>query len=107
MRSKKQKDPNRGAMTVGEAGRKGGETVKAKYGHDFYAEIGRQGGEARKAQLGADGYAELGRRGGETVSQDREHMSEIGRRGGSAKGKKDDGEGGAPPVNPAPSSMLF
>ncbi|MHB1006375.1 MAG: Em GEA1 (EM1) [Chloroflexota bacterium] len=32
-------------MTVEEAGRKGGETVKRKYGHSFYEEIGRKGGE--------------------------------------------------------------
>jgi hypothetical protein len=32
-------------MTVEEAGRKGGETVKKKYGHGFYEEIGRKGGE--------------------------------------------------------------
>lgn len=32
-------------MTVEEAGRKGGEAVKRKYGHGFYEEIGRKGGE--------------------------------------------------------------
>lgn len=35
----------RGGMTVEEAGRKGGNTVKKKYGHGFYEEIGRKGGE--------------------------------------------------------------
>ncbi len=35
----------KGDMTVEEAGRKGGETVKRKYGHGFYEEIGRKGGE--------------------------------------------------------------
>jgi len=35
----------KGEMTVEEAGRKGGETVKRKYGHGFYEEIGRKGGE--------------------------------------------------------------
>ena len=35
----------KGNMTVEEAGRKGGETVKRKYGHEFYEEIGRKGGE--------------------------------------------------------------
>lgn len=35
----------KGGMTVEEAGRKGGETVKRKYGHGFYEEIGRKGGE--------------------------------------------------------------
>ena len=36
---------SKGDMTVEEAGRKGGETVKRKYGHGFYEEIGRKGGE--------------------------------------------------------------
>ncbi len=53
-------------MSTSEAGRKGGETVKEKYGPEFYSEIGKKGGEA--------------------VSQDREHMSEIGKKGGEARG---------------------
>jgi general stress protein YciG len=36
---------HKGKMTVAEAGRKGGNTVKKKYGHSFYEEIGRKGGE--------------------------------------------------------------
>jgi uncharacterized protein len=35
---------NTGGMTVSEAGRKGGETVRDKYGPEFYAQIGRKGG---------------------------------------------------------------
>ena len=35
-----------GGMSVREAGRRGGERVKAKYGSEFYEEIGRKGGEA-------------------------------------------------------------
>ena len=35
----------KGAMTVQEAGRKGGETVRSERGHDFYEEIGRKGGQ--------------------------------------------------------------
>ena len=34
----------RGKMTVAEAGRKGGETVRDTYGHEFYEEIGKKGG---------------------------------------------------------------
>ena len=52
----------KGSMSVSEAGRKGGQTVRDKYGHSFYEEIGRKGGEK--------------------VSQDRDHMSEIGQKGG-------------------------
>jgi general stress protein YciG len=31
-------------MTVAEAGRKGGETVRDARGHEFYEEIGKKGG---------------------------------------------------------------
>lgn len=36
-----------GLMTVEEAGRKGGETVKREYGPEFYSEIGEKGKESR------------------------------------------------------------
>jgi general stress protein YciG len=35
---------SKGAMTVAEAGRKGGLTVRDERGHEFYEEIGRKGG---------------------------------------------------------------
>ena len=35
-------------MSVREAGQKGGETVKQKYGPEFYEAIGRKGGLATK-----------------------------------------------------------
>ena len=44
-----EEDPQ-GGMSVREAGRRGGERVKAKYGTEFYEEIGRKGGEATKAR---------------------------------------------------------
>lgn len=47
----------RGRMTVQEAGRKGGETVKEKYGPEFYSEIGQKGGQ--KVQAEAKRYREL------------------------------------------------
>ena len=34
----------KGSMTVAEAGRKGGLTVRDERGHEFYEEIGRKGG---------------------------------------------------------------
>jgi len=37
--------PPRRAMTVSEAGRKGGITVRDERGHAFYEEIGRKGGQ--------------------------------------------------------------
>ena len=38
----------KGKMTVGEAGRKGGETTSKKYGPEFYEEIGHKGGQKVK-----------------------------------------------------------
>jgi general stress protein YciG len=35
----------KGGMTVAEAGRKGGQKVRAERGHEFYEEIGRKGGK--------------------------------------------------------------
>ncbi len=52
-----------------EAGRKGGETVKNRYGPSFYQSIGRKGGETVKRERGTEFYAEIGRRGGEMRGQ--------------------------------------
>jgi general stress protein YciG len=43
-RSEPEGEPRRG-MTVSEAGRKGGITVRDERGHAFYEEIGRKGGQ--------------------------------------------------------------
>lgn len=51
-----------------EAGRKGGEAVKKKYGPSFYRQIGKKGGETVKQERGSEFYAEIGRRGGEMRS---------------------------------------
>jgi len=48
-----------------EAGRKGGEIVKSRYGPEFYQAIGRKGGETVKRSRGTGFYAEIGRKGGE------------------------------------------
>lgn len=58
-----------GGMSVREAGKKGGEVVKQKYGPSFYSEIGHMGGEARKEQLGSEGYEDLGHKGGQRVKE--------------------------------------
>jgi general stress protein YciG len=42
--SRSRSTANKGAMTVAEAGRKGGLTVRDERGHEFYEEIGRKGG---------------------------------------------------------------
>jgi uncharacterized protein len=57
----------KGSMSVSEAGRKGGQTVRDKYGHSFYEEIGRKGGEAVKAERGTPFYEEIGKKGGHRV----------------------------------------
>ena len=41
-------------MSVREAGKRGGDRVKAKYGSEFYEAIGRKGGEATKSKYGPD-----------------------------------------------------
>ena len=68
-------------------GEKGGESVKEKYGIDFYREIGEKGGGIVKEKYGTKFYSEIGKRGGETVKQERgpEFYSVIGRKGGEAK----------------------
>jgi general stress protein YciG len=52
-----------------EAGRKGGETVKNRYGPTFYQSIGKKGGETVKRERGTEFYAEIGRKGGEMRGQ--------------------------------------
>jgi general stress protein YciG len=49
-----------GGMSVREAGQKGGETVKKKYGPEFYEAIGRKGGQATKAAHGHAFYEQIG-----------------------------------------------
>lgn len=72
-------------MTTAEAGRRGGQAVKAKHGtayfrqigqmggqklaaekqgSTFYSDIGKRGGAARATSLGPSGYSAMGRRGG-------------------------------------------
>ena len=73
----------RKALSVREAGRKGGEKT-ARRGSEFYREIGKKGGRSRASELGSAGFKQLGQRGGKAVSQDHVHMVEIGRKGGQA-----------------------
>src|SRR4051812_33507289 len=75
-----------GGMTVAEAGRKGGQAVRDKYGPGFYETIGKKGGEAVKAERGHAFYEEIGRKGGEAVKAERGHAfyEEIGKKGGGS-----------------------
>jgi uncharacterized protein len=88
------------SMTVTEAGRRGGNTVKEKYGSDFYRAIGKKGGDATKAGHDADYYREIGTKGGQKGGQatvaryGHTFYATIGKKGGAkvsaliAAGKK-------------------
>lgn len=58
-----------GGMSVREAGKRGGDSVKAKYGSEFYEAIGRKGGEATKSKYGPAFYEEIGQKGGQKVKR--------------------------------------
>jgi uncharacterized protein len=83
-RQKKTDDEPR-EMTVAEAGRRGGEIVKEKYGKDFYTEIGHKGGEATRTKYGPEFYGEIGRKGGQTTAEKHgpEFYEKIGKKGGN------------------------
>jgi uncharacterized protein len=55
-------------MSRAEAGRKGGQTTKKRYGEDFFGKIGRlggkKGGETTKQRYGIEFYQRIGRKGG-------------------------------------------
>ncbi|MCC2668995.1 MAG: hypothetical protein K0Q72_1466 [Armatimonadetes bacterium] len=87
-------------MTVAEAGKRGGDKVKAKYGKDFYTEIGHKGGQATRKKYGPDFYGEIGRKGGQTTAEKHgpEFYEKIGKKGGNRvrelieRGKKADSD---------------
>lgn len=83
-KTRKRSKGSGGGMTVAEAGRKGGQAVRDKYGPSFYEQIGRKGGEAVKAERGHAFYEEIGKKGGEAVKASRGSgfYSEIGHKGG-------------------------
>ena len=59
-------EENGGGMSVREAGKRGGDRVKAKYGSQFYELIGRKGGEATKGKYGPEFYEQIGQKGGQS-----------------------------------------
>jgi general stress protein YciG len=59
----------KGAMTVGEAGRRGGTQTRRKYGPGFYKSIGKKGGETTKQRHGPQFYEKIGRKGGQRMRQ--------------------------------------
>ena len=58
-------NPTGVGMSVREAGKRGGDRVKEKYGSEFYEAIGRKGGEATKSKYGPTFYEEIGAKGGQ------------------------------------------
>ena len=59
----------KGAMTVKQAGRKGGRATKSRHGEEFYKAIGKKGGEITKQRHGPEFYEKIGRKGGQRVRQ--------------------------------------
>src|SRR6266545_736736 len=82
--AEEKKSGSKGAMTVSEAGRKGGVRVRETRGRKFYEEIGKKGGDTVKAERGRQFYEEIGKKGGETIKSQRgtPFYEEIGRKGG-------------------------
>jgi general stress protein YciG len=65
-------DDNGGAsegMSVREAGRKGGNTTRDRYGSDFFQEIGAKGGKTVSERYSSDHFREIGRKGGRRVAE--------------------------------------
>ncbi len=73
-----------GEMSVREAGKKGGDTVRDRYGSSFYEEIGRKGGQATRERHGAEFYEAIGQKGGRVVKEKygANFYEQIGHKGG-------------------------
>jgi len=69
MAEKNQNTNDTEGMTVQEAGQKGVEALREKYGPDAMSQVGRKGGETRREELGPEGYSELGHKGGQRVKE--------------------------------------
>jgi general stress protein YciG len=82
-KEKKPDDESR-EMSVREAGKKGGDTVRERYGSTFYEEIGRKGGKATRDRHGVEFYESIGQKGGKVVKEKygSDFYEEIGHKGG-------------------------
>jgi general stress protein YciG len=79
-------------MSVREAGKKGGDTVRDRYGSQFYEEIGRKGGQATRERHGADFYEQIGHKGGQKVKKLIADAKKNAADLAAAQEKKPDGE---------------
>ncbi len=65
--------PEKGDISVREAGRRGGSKVREKYGSEFYQKIGKvggkKGGTTTKERYGPDYYKKIGTMGGQRVRE--------------------------------------
>ena len=94
-----------GEMSVRDAGKKGGDTVRERYGPGFYETIGRKGGQATRERHGAQFYETIGQKGGRVVKDKygSDFYEQIGHKGGQkvkqliAEAKKSLAENGATP----------
>ncbi len=75
----------KGDITVGEAGRKGGERTSETHGKEFYEKIGHKGGEKTAATHGPDFYREIGHKGGEKGGQRVRELVKKGEEAGYEK----------------------
>jgi len=77
-------DKSGGEMSVREAGKKGGDTVRERYGSGFYEAIGRKGGQATRERHGAQFYETIGQKGGKVVKEKygADFYEQIGHKGG-------------------------
>ena len=73
-----------GEMSVREAGKKGGDTVRNRYGSGLYEKIGRKGGQVTRERHGAEFYEAIGQKGGKVVKDKYgpDFYEEIGHKGG-------------------------
>src|SRR5471030_638330 len=80
----KKVDNPEGEMSVREAGKKGGDTVRDRYGSGFYEKIGRKGGQVTSERHGAEFYEAIGQKGGRVVKDKygADFYEEIGHKGG-------------------------
>lgn len=80
----------RGEMTVREAGKKGGDAIKKKYGSEFFSKIGKKGGKSLRSRVAVEDpsfYVRIGKAGGDAVKEkhDPAYFSRLGQMGAQAK----------------------